>query len=173
MPAFPSSFRRWGRWPVFCLLLTVAACAGLDPARGITPGMSASAVMARYGQPVHVWPDADGGRTLEYSQQPMGQHCIMVKLDAEGRVLRFEDTLQPAGRARIVPGLSPQAVSRILGKERSRVFFKLSGEEVWDWTIPSEPDGKRQRFNVHFKDGVVLRTTISMVFDDDRLEPFR
>lgn len=155
------------------LLLALVGCASLDPGRSILPGMAATEVMARYGQPIRVWPDADGGRTLEYSQQPMGQHCYMVKLGPDERVIRIEDALQPAGRNRIQPGMKPDEVSRVLGKERSRMFFKLSGEDVWDWTIPSEPDGKRQRFNVHFKEGVVLRTSISTIFDDDRLMPFR
>ncbi|MEJ6005823.1 outer membrane protein assembly factor BamE [Paucibacter sp. AS339] len=169
-----SSKRSFHRLPAIgLLLLALAACASLDPGRSITPGMAATEVMARYGQPTRVWPDADGGRTLEYSQQPMGEHCYMVKLGPDERVIRIEDSLQLAGRNRIQPGMKPDEVSRLLGKERSRMFFKLSGEDVWDWSIPDEPGGKRQRFNVHFKDGVVLRTSYSTIFDDDRLMPFR
>ncbi|MFY7867573.1 hypothetical protein [Roseateles sp.] len=155
------------------VLMSLMGCASLEPARGLTPGLPASEVVARMGQAVRVWTDADGGRTLEYSQQPMGQHCFMIKIGPDERLIRIEDTLQLSGRNRIQPGMTPEQVSRVLGKERSRMYFKLSGEDVWDWTIPSEPDGKRQRFNVHFKDGVVLRTTYSMIFDDDRLMPFR
>ncbi|MCV2351385.1 outer membrane protein assembly factor BamE [Paucibacter sp. Y2R2-4] len=169
-----SSKRAFHRLPAIAvLILALAGCASLDPARGISPGMAAAEVMARYGQPVRVWNDVDGGHTLEYSQQPMGQHCYMVKIGSDERVLSLQDTLQQAGRERIQAGLTPEQVSRILGKERSRMFFRLSGEDVWDWSIPDEPGGKRHRFNVHFKDGVVLRTSYSTIFDDDRMDLFR
>ena len=60
--------------------------------------------------------------------------------------------------------MTPEQVSRILGTERSRVFFRLSGEDVWDWTIQPDQIGYGMRFNVYFKDGRVVRTGQSMVF---------
>ncbi|MCV2370253.1 outer membrane protein assembly factor BamE [Roseateles oligotrophus] len=169
------SVRPASRAIAYALALSLAGCVGVPSSRGVNPGMSSSAVLAQYGPPVQVWPDLDGkgGKTLEYSQQPMGKSALMIRVDAEGKVIGIEDTLQPAVRARIQPGWTPDQVSRLLGKERSRVFFKFSGEDVWDWTVPDEPMGQRQRFNVHFKDGVVLRTTHSMIFDDERMFPMR
>jgi hypothetical protein len=144
-------------------LLTGCATPGHD-AR-LKPGTSGEAeVVALYGPPGRVWPEADGGRTLEYSTQPMGRPAWMVRLDAGGRLVGVVDGLSPAGRARVEPGMRPEQVSRLLGRERSRVFFRNSGEEVWDWTIEPDQSGYGMRFNVHFKDGVVLRTTQSMVF---------
>lgn len=146
------------------LLLT--ACA--TPAR-LQPGVSRSEdVIAAYGQPRRVWPEADGGRTLEYSSQPMGRHCYMVRLDGNGRLLAIEDGLSAANRARVEPGMTPEQVSRLLGTERSRVFFRLSGEDVWDWTVEPDQIGYGLRFNVHFKDGRVVRTSQSMVFPNRR-----
>lgn len=151
------------------LLLT--GCATLDRDARLQPGLSREAdVIALYGQARRVWPEADGGRTLEYSTQPMGRHCHMVRLDAGGRLVSIVDGLSPASRARIEAGMTPEQVSRILGTERSRVFFKNSGEDVWDWTIEPEQSGYGMRFNVHFKDGRVLRTSQSMVFPN-RLFP--
>jgi outer membrane protein assembly factor BamE (lipoprotein component of BamABCDE complex) len=150
----------------------LAGCATPDRDARLRPGESREAdVVAFYGSPTHVWPDAGGGRTLEYSTQPMGRHCYMVHLDAEGRLLGVEDGLSPQGRARIEPGMTPEQVSRILGRERTRVFFPLSGEDVWDWTIEPEQPGYGMRFNVHFKGGRVVRTTQSMVFPS-RMFPF-
>lgn len=74
----------------------------------------------------------------------------------------------PAERARVEPGMTPEQVSRLLGTERSRVFYRHSGEEVWDWNIVPDTPGYGMRFNVHFKDGVVLRTSQSMVFPSRR-----
>lgn len=143
----------------------LAGCATLGGDARLQPGISRDAdVMALYGQPTRVWPEADGGRTLEYATQPRGTRCYMVRLSADGRLVAVEDGLSPASRARIEPGMTPEQVSRILGTERSRVLFRLSGEDVWDWTIEPDQSGYGMRFNVHFKDGAVVRTTQSMVF---------
>ncbi|NCT85170.1 MAG: outer membrane protein assembly factor BamE [Comamonadaceae bacterium] len=150
-------------------LSLLAGCATPDRDPRLQPGSSREAdVVALYGQAQRVWPEADGGRTLEYSSQPMGRHAYMVRLGADGRLLDVVDGLAPAGRARIQPGMTPEQVSRLLGRERSRVFFSNSGEDVWDWTVEPDQAGYGLRFNVHFKDGVVVRTTQSMVFPSRR-----
>lgn len=155
--------------PALALSVLMAGCATPDRDARLQPGIStARDVVVHHGQPRRVWPEADGGQTLEYSSQPMGRHAYMVRLAADGRLVGIEDGLSPAGRARIQPGMTPEQVSRLLGKERSRVFFALSGEEVWDWTIEPDQAGYGMRFNVHFKDGLVVRTTQSMVFPDRR-----
>lgn len=148
------------------LLILSAGCTGLgsrDP--GVTPGVSSSAeVIARFGQPTRIWPEADGGQTLEYATQPRGQSCYMVRIGADGKLLRIEDTLQEASRLRVEAGWTEEQVSRLLGRERTRVFFPLSGEDVWDWNVAPDQTGYRLRFNVHFKDHRVVRTSQSMVF---------
>ncbi|MBW8844621.1 MAG: outer membrane protein assembly factor BamE [Burkholderiales bacterium] len=145
--------------------LLLAGCATPDRDTRLQPGSSrAEEVIAIYGQPKRVWAETDGGRTLEYSSQPMGRHCYMVHLAADSRLLSIEDGLSSASRERIEPGMTPEQVSRRLGTERSRVTYRLSGEEVWDWTVEPDQSGYGLRFNVHFKDGRVVRTTHSMVF---------
>lgn len=147
----------------------LAGCATPNRDARLQPGVSQEAdVVSIYGQPRRVWPEADGGRTLEYSSQPRGRHCYMVRLAADGRLVSIEDGLSAANRARIEPGMTPEQVGRMLGAERSRVFFRLSGEDVWDWTVEPDQIGYGLRFNVHFKDGVVVRTTQSMVFPSRR-----
>ena len=156
------------------LLSMLSACVGLgSPGQRLVVGVSQQAdVLASFGQPVRRWPNADGGQTLEYSSQPFGQNCWMATLAADGRLLRLEDTLLPAGRFSIAPGMTPEQVSRRLGRERSRVFYRFSGEDVWDWNVAPDSLGENLlRFNVHFKDGVVLRTSQSVVFPDRRF-PF-
>lgn len=146
-------------------VLLLAGCATPDRDARLQVGTSREAdVVARYGAPGRVWAETDGGRTLEYSTQPMGRHAWMVRLDADGRLLGVTDALSATGRARVEPGMTPEQVSRLLGRERSRVFFRNSDEEVWDWTIEPDQTGYGLRFNVHFKAGVVVRTTQSMVF---------
>ncbi len=135
----------------------------------LRPGVSTGAELVQYyGQPSRVWPEADGGRTLEYATQPFGQTCYMVRLDAQDRFVSAIDALAPAQRDQVQPGMTPEQVTRMLGRERSRVFFRNSGEDVWDWNVPPDMNGYLLRFNVHFKDGVVLRTSYSVVYPDKR-----
>jgi len=144
----------------------VGGCAYPGHDARLVPGVSTAAeVTSYYGAPHRIWEDAGGGRTYEYSSQPLGTHCYMVRLDAAGRLIGVEDTLSYDSRFSITPGMSPEQVSRRLGQERTRVTYRFSGEEVWDWNIEPDPGSSyRMRFNVHFKDGVVLRLSQSMVF---------
>ena len=161
--------------PTLLLVLALTACVGLgSPGPRLVVGVSQQAdVLASFGPPVRSWPNADGGQTLEYSSQPFGQNCWMATLAADGRLLRLEDTLLPASRFSVEAGMTPEQVSRRLGRERSRVFYRFSGEDVWDWNVAPDSMGGDYllRFNVHFKDGVVLRTSQSTVFPDRRF-PF-
>lgn len=147
----------------------LSGCATRSRTNRLRPGVSTGAeLMQYYGAPSRVWPEADGGRTLEYATQPFGQTCYMVRLDAQDRLVSAVDALAPAQRERVQPGMTPEQVTRMLGRERTRVFFRNSGEDVWDWNVPPEMNGYLLRFNVHFKDGVVLRTSYSAVYPDRR-----
>ncbi|MDN3919512.1 outer membrane protein assembly factor BamE [Roseateles violae] len=150
--------------------LALSACAS-DPGRdrSLQPGVSGEAeVLSRFGKPVQVWDDGGGARTLEYSSQPFGQTCYMIHIGADGKLIGIEDTLLYASRFAITPGMTQEQVSRRLGKERRRVSYSLSGEEVWDWNVEPDQTGSSYllRFNVHFKNGVVVRLSQSMVFPD-------
>ncbi len=149
--------------------VALGGCTTLLKDQRLQPGVTTGAqVQQLYGPPSYVWPEADGGHTLEYATQPFGRTCYMVRVDAQDRLVNVRDALSPAERARVVPGMTPEQVTRMLGRERTRVFFRNSGEDVWDWNVPPEMNGYLRRFNVHFKDGVVLRTSYSAVYPDRR-----
>jgi hypothetical protein len=155
-------------WLIASLVLMLAACAS-DPGRdrSLVPGVSSEAeVLSRFGKPVKVWDDGGGARTLEYSSQPFGQTCYMVHIGADGKLIGIENTLLYASRFSITPGMTYEQVSRRLGQEHRRVTYKLSGEDVWDWNVEPDQTGYLLRFNVHFKEGVVVRLSQSMVFPD-------
>ncbi len=143
------------------------ACAVFAPAPVWQPGASTRDDIVRsQGPPTQVWRNADGGSTLEYNTQPFGRTAWMFKLDAAGRLLNAQDMLLPAGRDQVQAGMTAEQVNRLLGRERSRVFFYFSGEDVWDWHIASDQPGHELRFNVHFVSGVVVRTSQSVVYKD-------
>lgn len=148
-------------------LLLGACTLSLNPLRDpmLQPGASTgSQLIARLGPPSAIWPEADGGRSLQYATQPMGQTCLSLRLDAQDRLLRARDALAETERQQVREGMTPQEVSQLLCRERSRVVYAHSGEEVWDWNVVPDQSGYRLRFNVHFKDGRVWRTSQSMVF---------
>ena len=149
--------------------IALSGCATPVKDERMRTGVTTSAdVQQYYGTPTRVWPEADGGRTLEYATQPFGQTCYMVRLDAQDRLVGTTDALSAANRARIVPGLTTDQVTRMLGQERKRIFFRLSEYDVWDWNIPPEMIGYLLRLNFHFKNGVVVRTSQSVVYPDRR-----
>jgi hypothetical protein len=171
-PSAPARFcfKALGLGACLAAWLALTACASADPMRALRLGSSARAdVQAQQGLPTRVWPDADGGSTLEYSQQPFGQRALMFKLDAAGLLLGFRDGLDNTERDRVVVGMTVEDVQRLLGRERSRVFFTFSGEDVWDWNVESDQATALRRFNVHFKEGRVVRTSYSMVFRERKL----
>lgn len=45
----------------------------------------------------------------------------------------------------------------MLGWECLWVFYKFSGEDVWDWNVVFEMNGYLLCFNVYFKDYWVVR----------------
>jgi hypothetical protein len=146
---------------------SLSACVAFAPTPAWQPGITTrDDIIRSQGTPSHVWPDANGGSTLEYNSQPFGDTCWMFKLDAAGRLISAQDMLLPAGRDQVLVGMKPEQVNRLLGRERSRVFFYLSGADVWDWRIATDTPSQELRFNVHFKDGVVLRTSQSVVYRD-------
>ncbi|HRD35164.1 MAG TPA: hypothetical protein PLR02_13020 [Rhodocyclaceae bacterium] len=145
-----------------CALLT--GCAAFAPPR---PLVDEADVRATRGEPTAIWDNPDGTRTFEYSTQPFGVTAWMFTLDPGGQVIEQLDALSAVSRARVRPGLTVDEVRRMLGRERSIQRFSLSREEVWDWSIPNEwPAVMATRFNVHFIDGKVVRTSISEITSD-------
>ena len=140
-----------------CLLAFVLAGCATRPLL-----VSEAEVRARHGEPTRVWPNPDGSRTLEYATQPFGETCWMYTIAADGRVVAQFDALAPENLARVEIGMSLDEVTRLLGEARSVQRFPRLSEEVWDWNIPRDaPDLIATRFNVHFVEGRVVRTSRS------------
>lgn len=156
----------WSRiWLCVALVLGLGGCAGYPEARGFSHEQE---VIAALGQPTRVWHNDDGTRTLEYATQPNGSRCWMYTVAADGRVTQQHDALSDANLARVEKGMSIAQVQRLLGQHRSIQRFALSGEEVWDWTIAGELSQREvTRFNVHFVDGKVRRTSRSVEYPRD------
>lgn len=168
-----------GRWirTMMTLLCAILATAcdqqgrfteqvGLDKlAKGVS---SEAEVRMAMGQPDTVWEEENGARTLEYPKGPSGHRTWMFEIDQYGKLKDYRQVLTEENFARIQPGMSKDAVRRLLGRPRSIVQFKLKNEEVWDWRYLQSKVTVRL-FNVHF-DIDSGRVTQTSAFDDPQTD---
>lgn len=126
-------------------------------------GVSTEAdVRARFGEPAAVYPEEDGGRTLEYPRQPEGQVNYMITIGADGKMSALRQVLKPDTFAQVRPGLDKSQVRRLLGRPARTQVYALKRQEVWDWRFR---DGSQDKiFSLTFdQDGRVLSSAV----DDD------
>jgi uncharacterized protein YceK len=148
----------------FATLLVVAGCASVDSLSRLQPGTSTEADATKLaGKPTYIWNNPDGTRTLEYSDQPFdGNATWMLTVDASGKVLNR--TLVDIDHAQIANGLTTDQVRRLLGSPRTNSHYPLPNEDIWDWNMRGHPgDVTLTRFNVHFRDGKVVRTSTKTI----------
>lgn len=149
------------RLSIGVVMLLLAGCAGFGQPRVFS---TEAELLDRRGTPDRVWANDDGTRTLEYSTQPKGIRNWMYTVDADGRVVAQFDALTRENLRRVKVGMTVAEVERLLGRHREINRFRLSGEEVWNWNVENEwPDLLATRFNVHFVDGAVKRTSFTLV----------
>lgn len=112
--------------------LLLAACAGLGgPA--LAPGAPEAEVLARLGQPTHIYQDGDG-RLLEYMRGPMGQTTDMARIGPDGRLQSLAQVLTMERFARIVPGVTRQEqVLRIVGAPSEVRVYRHPGMRAWNY----------------------------------------
>ncbi|MCB1959179.1 MAG: hypothetical protein KDE68_01430 [Rhodocyclaceae bacterium] len=146
-------------------VVLIAGCA-LFPT--VQPGDDARAVKDAKGAPTRIVAQPGGGELWQYATQPFGITFINVLFDAHGRVSTVWDGLSDARRAQIAPGMTMAQVTERLGPHRSAETYALSGEAVWDWNVSNVGGpGTATYFNVHFRQGVVVRTSTSYEYPPD------
>ena len=150
---------------VFAVCLALAGCALMSR---IETGQSAGDVRAGHGAPTRIIAQPDGGELWQYATQPFGTTFIQVRFDAAGQVAETWDGFAPKRLAQIKAGMGEEEVIDRLGPYRRIEYFALSREHVWDWNISnSDGPGIATRFNVHFRDGRVVRTSTSYEYGRD------
>ena len=140
------------------LSLLLGGCAGLlvNPAH-IAPGTLAEQVVATLGQPTARYPLPGGGQRLQYSQEPMGYCVYNVDLDAQGRTVRVEQTLDDALFAqRIAPDhWTREDVLREYGPPMRRMTVHNFDGQIWVWRYYQVIAGPRQLYIDVDRGGVV------------------
>ena len=107
-------------------------------------------VKRRMGEPGFVHHDADGSVVWEYSRQPAGRTCYMIRFDRQGIVSEMVQVLSPPYFSRATPGLTPDEIRRLFGQPARRQVFENLNEEVWEWRVEGENPLDDSYFNVNF-----------------------
>lgn len=141
---------------VFGALLTLLGC---DRTPELRPGISTRAeVIEKMGRPAMEWQEG-GDLVWEYPFTPEGTRNYMLTIGPDGILKAMENVLTPENMARVQPGMTREAVRRLLGKPASVQFFALKQEEAWDWKEAAAQPGTDMRFDVYFSNtGQVTRT---------------
>jgi hypothetical protein len=152
-------------WIALLSSALLAACASYSGG-SLKPGEARlENVQNLMGPPAMRWQDADGSVQLAYARGPLGYHTFMVKVGPDGRLQGITNVLEPAGFARIRPGMTKDEVLRVLGPPdyNLTVYFKARDELVWDWRFCSDL-GAPSRFQVLFDNTLgTVRSAISQV----------
>jgi hypothetical protein len=115
------------------LILALSACAPIVR-RAPAPGTPLAEVTARLGQPNAVYPDPDGGQVLEYRGQPMGQFQHMARIDANGRLLSYEQVLTTENFAQVQIGYwNKDDILRHFGRPAEVSRERVNDDEVWSY----------------------------------------
>ena len=123
--------------------LGLSGC-GVLPANPMDAALQTEAeVQARLGPPGRVWAALPavppGSKTLEYSRQPSGHTAYMVDIGADGKVLAVRQVLNRQSFARVVMGMAPEDVLRLLGRPMQITPYSLSGLTYYEWRYLDGP----------------------------------
>lgn len=153
----------WGRaaqW-LAAAMVGVLGLVGCDQQRinELEEGLSTEAqVREKFGEPETIWPEPDGGRTLEYPRQPMGDRNYMITIGPDGVMTALRQVLAPHVFEQVQPGMTQEQIRRMLGKPAKRMTYSLKQETDWDWNW-IDPPNTRMEFTVTFgADGVVKKS---------------
>ena len=140
------------------LLLALAGC-DQQAIKELEEGVATEAdVRARFGEPEKIWDAPDGGRTFEYSRQPMGRQNYMITIGTDGKMSALRQVLTPQNFAKVQPGMMMEEVRKMLGKPARITPFERQGEVAYDWRYLESPN-THMVFTVFFdRDYRVLRT---------------
>lgn len=114
------------------LAAALAACAGYGPPRDMHVGSTEAEVVQAMGPPTGRYQLPEGPTRLEFARGPYGRETFMVDLDAQGRVLEWNQVLSPRYFESINPGMKSEELLRYIGRpsERQGVF---RGGQIWSW----------------------------------------
>ena len=113
-------------------LLALAGCAALGGPTPM-PGDDAAAVLASLPAPTGEFKADDGGRRIEFARGPFGRQTHMLDIDADGRVVRWEQVLTEANFFTIQPGITSDELRRKIGRPSWVWGVRYRDQTVWSY----------------------------------------
>lgn len=115
------------------VLLPVCLLSGCAMFQTPQPGISESELIVMRGQPDRVYQEGDH-RRLEWSASQMGQYAYMAEIDADGRMISFEQVLTDERFASLRPSKSTMAdVIRTVGRVHEMNRRTFDDGETWSY----------------------------------------
>jgi hypothetical protein len=147
--------RKMAKTAILCLTLGLPACAGMNRVPPAV-GDPLPTVIAKFGQPTAVYPDASG-QLLEYATGPMGQTTWMAGIGPDGRLVSFEQVLTGEKFATLKIGRATKdEVLRTIGRPAEHSRVALQDYEVWSYRY-KENGVWNSMMHVHFDQAGIVR----------------
>ena len=113
-------------------LALLAACAGYAPPADLPVGAPEADVVNRMGPPTGRYPLPNGGERMEYARGPYGRETFMIDLDAQRRVVQWDQVLQRSYFDTLNPGMKADQLLPVIGRPSERVGMFRNGQ-IWSW----------------------------------------
>ena len=98
----------------------LAACAGYAPPNDMRAACTEAEVVQAMGPPTGRYQLPEGPTRLEFARGPYGRHTYMVDLDAQGRVLKWDQVLDRRYFEAVTPGMTSEQLLRFIGRPSER-----------------------------------------------------
>lgn len=109
----------------------LAACAGYAPPPGLPIGAPEADVTKLMGLPTGRYPLPNGGERMEYARGPYGKETFMIDLDAQRRVVQWDQVLDRSYFDTVSAGMKADDLLRMIGRPSERVGMRNG--EIWSW----------------------------------------
>ena len=110
----------------------LVACAGYAPPNDMRVGMAEAEVVQAMGPPTGRYQLPEGPMRLEFARGPYGRHTYMVDLDAQGRVLKWDQVLDRRYFEAVSPGMTADQLLRFIGRPSERMGMMRNGQ-IWSY----------------------------------------
>lgn len=122
----------------------------------VHPGQTEAEVVARLGQPTHVYQDG-ASRLLEYMHGPMGETTNMARIGPDGKLVSYEQVLTLQVFATITVGeANKETVLRTIGAPSNTRFYSRPQWEVWSYPF-KENDVTYSLMSIYFDKAGIVR----------------
>src|SRR5262245_46613675 len=94
----------------------LTACAGYAPPKDLPVGAPEADVTKVMGPPTGRYPLPNGGERMEYARGPYGRETFMIDLDAQRRVVQWDQVLDRSYFDTLNAGMKADDLLKVIGR---------------------------------------------------------